>query len=171
MSQAIGKCTSYTALAYARVWHHVDASDRILGKLAQRIAYVLMGKHKPIYDKGIDCGDYVVVTNARNIRVSGRKEEQLVYRKHSMYPGGLKEEKFEDLLETKPHEIIVHAVSGMLPKNKLRNRRLERLKVFGGSNMGIYRNNILKRWEDGTLSDDYILKLDPKNRVRGPGQS
>ncbi|KAI6034617.1 hypothetical protein PISMIDRAFT_672430 [Pisolithus microcarpus 441] len=167
MSQAIGN----TALAYARVWHHVDASDRILGKLAQRIAYVLMGKHKPVYDKGIDCGDYVVVTNARNIQVSGRKEEQLVYRKHSMYPGGLKEEKFTDLLETKPHEIIVHAVSGMLPKNKLRNRRLARLKVFGGSNMGIYRNNILKRWEDGTLSDDYILKLDPANRFQKPERS
>ncbi|KAI6146109.1 ribosomal protein L13 domain-containing protein [Pisolithus tinctorius] len=167
MSQAIGN----TALAYARVWHHVDASDRILGKLAQRIAYVLMGKHKPIYDKGIDCGDYVVVTNARNIQVSGRKEEQLVYRKHSMYAGGLKEEKFKDLMETKPHETIVHAVSGMLPKNKLRNRRLARLKVFGGSNMGIYRNNILKRWEDGTLSDDYILKLDPKNRAPKPAQS
>ncbi|KAI6166269.1 ribosomal protein L13-domain-containing protein [Pisolithus thermaeus] len=167
MSQAIGN----TALAYARVWHHVDASDRILGKLAQRIAYVLMGKHKPVYDKGIDCGDYVVVTNACNIQVSGRKEEQLVYRKHSMYPGGLKEEKFSDLLETKPHEIIVHAVSGMLPKNKLRNRRLARLKVFGGSNMGIYRNNILKRWEDGTLSDDYILKLDPANRFRKPERS
>ncbi|KAI6100157.1 ribosomal protein L13-domain-containing protein [Pisolithus croceorrhizus] len=167
MSQAIGN----TALAYARVWHHVDASDRILGKLAQRIAYVLMGKHKPVYDKGIDCGDYVVVTNARNIQVSGRKEEQLVYRKHTMYPGGLKEEKFSDLLEKKPHEIIVHAVSGMLPKNKLRNRRLARLKVFGGSNMGIYRNNILKRWEDGTLSDDYILKLDPANRFRKPERS
>ncbi|KAG6330881.1 hypothetical protein ID866_8206 [Astraeus odoratus] len=161
MSQAIGN----TALAYARVWHHVDASNRVLGKLAERIALVLMGKHKPIYDKSIDCGDYVVVTNARNIKVSGRKEEQLLYRKHTMFPGGLKEEKYEDVMEKKPHEIIMHAVSGMLPKNKLRDRRLARLKVFGGSNMGIYRNNIVRRWEDGTLTDEYILKLDPKNRA------
>ncbi|KIJ69819.1 hypothetical protein HYDPIDRAFT_104449 [Hydnomerulius pinastri MD-312] len=160
MSQTVGN----TALAYARVWHHVDASERVLGKLAERIALVLMGKHKPVYDKSLDCGDYVVVTNARNIKVSGRKEEQLVYRKHSMYPGGLKETSYEDMMDKKPHEIIMHAVSGMLPKNKLRERRLARLKVFGGSNMGIYRNNILKRWEDGTLTDDYILKLDPKNR-------
>ncbi|KAH7926804.1 ribosomal protein L13 [Leucogyrophana mollusca] len=162
MSQSVGN----TVLAYARVWHHVDASDRVLGKLAERIALVLMGKHKPIYDKSLDCGDYVVVTNARDIKVTGRKDEQLVYRKHSMYPGGLKETEYKDMMDKKPYEIIRHAVSGMLPKNKLRERRLERLKVFGGSNMGIYRGNILKRWEDGTLSDDYILKLDPKNRTK-----
>jgi large subunit ribosomal protein L13 len=164
MSQTVGN----TALAYARVWHHVNASDRVLGKLAERIALVLMGKHKPVYDKSLDCGDYVVVTNARNIQVSGKKSEQLVYRKHSMYPGGLKETPYETMMENKPHEIIMHAVSGMLPKNKLRERRLARLKVFGGSNMGIYRNNIMKRWEDGTLTDDYILKLDPKNRLSTP---
>ncbi|KAG8218953.1 ribosomal protein L13 domain-containing protein [Butyriboletus roseoflavus] len=164
MSQAVGN----TALAYARVWHHVDASDRVLGKLAERIALVLMGKHKPIYDKGVDCGDYVVVTNARNIKVSGRKDEQLVYRKHSMYPGGLKETPYKTVMEKKPNEIIYHAVSGMLPKNKLRDRRMARLKVFGGPNPGIYRNNILKRWEDGTLTDDYILKLDAKNKVSAP---
>ncbi|KAJ8594011.1 ribosomal protein L13 [Rhizopogon salebrosus TDB-379] len=162
MSQAVGN----TALAYARVWHHVSASDRVLGKLAERIALVLMGKHKPIYDKSLDCGDYVVVTNAKNIKVTGRKDEQLVYRKHTMFPGGLKETEYKDMMENKPYEIIRHAVSGMLPKNKLRERRLARLKVFGGSNMGIYRGNILKRWEDGTLSDDYILKLDPKNRLK-----
>ncbi|KAG2343709.1 ribosomal protein L13 [Suillus weaverae] len=162
MSQAVGN----TALAYARVWHHVNASDRVLGKLAERIALVLMGKHKPVYDKSLDCGDYVVVTNAKHINVTGRKDEQLVYRKHTMFPGGLKETEYKDMMENKPYEIIRHAVSGMLPKNKLRERRLERLKVFGGSNMGIYRGNILKRWEDGTLTEDYILKLDPKNRMK-----
>ncbi|OJA18095.1 hypothetical protein AZE42_04179 [Rhizopogon vesiculosus] len=147
MSQAVGN----TALAYARVWHHVNASDRVLGKLAE-----------------LDCGDYVVVTNAKNIKVTGRKDEQLVYRKHTMFPGGLKETEYKDMMENKPYEIIRHAVSGMLPKNKLRERRLARLKVFGGSNMGIYRGNILKRWEDGTLTEDYILKLDPKNRLSLP---
>ena len=94
----------------------------MLGKLAERIALVLMGKHKPIYDKGgkccsfltavlwfeycpVDCGDYVVVTNARNIKVSGRKDEQLVYRKHTMYPGGLKETPYSTMMEKKPNEV------------------------------------------------------------------
>ncbi|EGO02130.1 hypothetical protein SERLA73DRAFT_132957 [Serpula lacrymans var. lacrymans S7.3] len=167
MSQTVGS----TVLAYARVWHHVDASDRVLGKIAERIALVLMGKHKPIYDKSLDCGDYVVVTNAKNIKVTGRKDEQLVYRKHTMYPGGLKETEYKDLMDSKPYEIIRHAVSGMLPKNKLRERRLSRLKVFAGSNMGIYRGNIVKRWEDGTLTDADILKLDPKYRARQSSKS
>ncbi|KII94688.1 hypothetical protein PLICRDRAFT_98051 [Plicaturopsis crispa FD-325 SS-3] len=147
MSQAIGN----TALAYARVWHQVDASDRILGKLAERIALVLMGKHKPIYDPSVDCGDYVLVTNSRNVKVTGKKDQQLVYRSHSMFPGGLKEVKFKDMMAEKPDEIIRHAVSGMLPKNKLRERRLARLKIFPGEHMGIRGQNIIKRWEDGTL--------------------
>ena len=113
-----------TALAYARVWHHVDASDRILGKLAERIALVLMGKHKPIYDAAglsslpevprnlfyspslkADCGDYVVVSNAKKVKVSGRKEEQILYRKHTMYPGGLKEIKYAEMMKRKPDEV------------------------------------------------------------------
>ncbi|KAH9965118.1 60S ribosomal protein L23 [Lactifluus volemus] len=147
MSQAIGN----TALAYARVWHHADAKDRILGKLAERIAIVLMGKHKPIYDPSVDCGDYVVVTNAGQVKVTGRKADQIMYRKHTQYPGGLKETKYKDMLEKKPDEVIRKAVSGMLPKNKLRERRLERLRIFEGTDMGIFQKNILKRWEDGTL--------------------
>ncbi|KAI0275310.1 60S ribosomal protein L23 [Gloeopeniophorella convolvens] len=147
MSQAVGK----TALAYARVWHHADAKDRVLGKMAERIALVLMGKHKPIYDPSVDCGDYVVVTNARQVKVTGRKAEQIVYRKHTLYPGGLKETKYQDMMAKKPDEIIRKAVSGMLPKNKLRERRLERLRIFEGPDMGVFENNILKRWEDGTL--------------------
>ncbi|KAI0650893.1 60S ribosomal protein L23 [Trametes meyenii] len=147
MSQAIGN----TALAYARVWHHVDASDRVLGKLAERIAIVLMGKHKPIYDPSSDCGDYVVVTNARNVKVTGKKAQQLVYRHHTMFPGGLKEIQYKDMMRRKPDEIIRQAVSGMLPKNKLRERRLERLRIFSDEDMGVFRHNILKRWEDGTL--------------------
>ncbi|KZP21608.1 60S ribosomal protein L23 [Athelia psychrophila] len=147
MSQSVGN----TALAYARVWHKVDASDRVLGKLAERIAIVLMGKHKPIYDKSLDCGDYVVVSNATKVKVSGLKEKQLVYRKHSMYPGGLKETPYERMMETKPWHIIRHAVSGMLPKNKMRDRRLERLKVFCGPRTGVYGANVVKRWDDGTL--------------------
>ncbi|KZT06473.1 60S ribosomal protein L23 [Laetiporus sulphureus 93-53] len=147
MSQAIGN----TALAYARVWHHVDASDRILGKLAERIAIVLMGKHKPVFDPSLDCGDYVVVTNARKVKVTGKKADQIIYRHHTMYPGNLKEIKYKDMMKRKPDEIIRKAVSGMLPKNKLRDRRLERLRIFEGDDMGIFAENILKRWEDGTM--------------------
>ncbi|EIM88193.1 60S ribosomal protein L23 [Stereum hirsutum FP-91666 SS1] len=147
MSQAVGN----TALAYARVWHHVDASDRILGKLAERIAIVLMGKHKPIYDPSVDCGDYVLVTNCKKIKVTGKKEQQLVFRSHTMFPGGLKEVKYQNMMARRPDEIIRHAVSGMLPKNKLRDRRLERLRIFEDDNMGVLQKNILKRWEDGTL--------------------
>ncbi|KAH9031847.1 60S ribosomal protein L23 [Lactarius hengduanensis] len=149
MSQAIGN----TALAYARVWHHANAKDRVLGKLAERIAIVLMGKHKPIYDPSVDCGDYVVVTNSRQVKVTGRKADQIVYRKHTLYPGGLKETKYKDMMNEKPDQIIRKAVSGMLPKNKLRERRLERLRIFEGSDMGVFQKNILKRWEDGTLNN------------------
>ncbi|CAA7259404.1 unnamed protein product [Cyclocybe aegerita] len=174
MSQAVGN----TALAYARVWHHVDASDRVLGKLAERIALVLMGKHKPIYDPSVDCGDYVIVTNSRKVKVTGRKEEQLLYRKHTMYPGGLKETPYKTMKERHPDEvrenhlskpilvfmfmadqIIRKAVSGMLPKNKLRERRLERLKVFPSYRMGILGANIMRSFEDGTIPPNF----DPKH--------
>ncbi|KZV76401.1 60S ribosomal protein L23 [Peniophora sp. CONT] len=148
MSQAVGN----TALAYARVWHHVSAKERGLGKLAERIAHVLMGKHKPIYDAGTDCGDYVIVTNAKHVQVSGQKSEQIVYRRHTMFPGGLKETPYQVMLDKKPEEIIRKAVSGMLPKNRLRARRLERLRIFPDENTGALQQNILKRWEDGTLT-------------------
>lgn len=151
MSQVVGN----TALAYARVWHHVDASDRILGKLAQRIALALMGKHKPIYDPSVDCGDYVIVTNSRRVKATGRKEEQLLFRKHSMFPGGLKETPYKDMKKRHPEEIIRQAVSGMLPKNKLRERRLERLKIFPSDRMGILGGNIMRSWDDGTLPADW----------------
>jgi len=151
MSQVVGN----TALAYARVWHHVDASDRILGKLAERIALVLMGKHKPIYDPSVDCGDYVIVTNSRKVKTTGRKEEQLLFRKHSMFPGGLKETPYKDMKDKHPEEIIRHAVSGMLPKNKLRERRLERLKIFPSDRMGILGGNIMRSWADSTLPPDW----------------
>ncbi|KAF9266088.1 ribosomal protein L13 [Marasmius fiardii PR-910] len=151
MSQAVGN----TALAYARVWHQVDASERVLGKLAERIALVLMGKHKPIYDPSVDCGDYVIVTNCTKIRVSGRKEQSLLYRRHTMFPGGLKETPYKDMMDKKPEEIIRHAVSGMLPKNKLRERRLERLRIFPGNETGILGANVMRSWHDGTMPQDW----------------
>ncbi|XP_006456901.1 hypothetical protein AGABI2DRAFT_195869 [Agaricus bisporus var. bisporus H97] len=151
MSQAVGN----TALAYARVWHHVDATDRVLGKLAERIALVLMGKHKPIHDPGVDCGDYVIVTNSTKVKVSGKKDEQLLFRKHTMYAGGLKETPYKDMMDRNHEHAIRQAVSGMLPKNKLRDRRLERLKIFRGTHMGIVGANVLRSWDDGTLPPDF----------------
>ncbi|ORE02401.1 50S ribosomal protein L13 [Rhizopus microsporus var. microsporus] len=140
MSQAVGN----TALAYARVWHVVDAKQRVLGRLATNIATTLMGKHKPIYDPASDCGDYVVVINAKDVLVSGKKAEQKLYRHHTMYPGGLKEINFKNLQANDPTEPIRKAVSGMLPKNRLRQVRLDRLKIFEGSEHP-YAANIIKQ--------------------------
>ncbi|KAE8214967.1 hypothetical protein CF327_g1698 [Tilletia walkeri] len=144
MSQVIGS----TALAFSRVWHHVSAKDRVLGALAANIATTLMGKHKPTYDSAVDNGDYVVVTNARQIVVTGKKADQIVYRHHTMYPGGLKERTYKEMMKKKPDEIIRKAVSGMLPKNKLRERRLDRLKIFPDEDHP-YKSNILTRYDLG----------------------
>jgi large subunit ribosomal protein L13 len=114
-----------------------------------------MGKHKPIYNPSVDCGDYVIVTNCKKIRVSGRKEEQLLLRKHTMYPGGLQEIPYRDMMTKKPEEIIRRAVSGMLPKNKLRDRRMERLRIFPGEHSGILNANVMRSWHDGTLLQDW----------------
>ncbi|KAJ2784926.1 54S ribosomal protein L23, mitochondrial [Coemansia javaensis] len=142
MSTGIGNA----ALAYARVWHLVDARGQVLGRLGTQIAQTLMGKHKPIYDPSADCGDYVVVVNARHIAVTGRKREQKLYRHHSRYPGGLKEIPFERLQDKDPGKIIEKAVSGMLPKNRLRKPRLQRLLVFPDAEHP-YADNIIKRYD------------------------
>ncbi|KAJ1842993.1 54S ribosomal protein L23, mitochondrial [Coemansia sp. RSA 2703] len=142
MSTAIGN----TALAYARVWHLVDARGQVLGRLGTQIAQTLMGKHKPIYDPSSDCGDYVVVINAKHIAVTGRKREQKLYRHHTQFPGGLKEITFERLQEKDSEKIIEKAVSGMLPKNKLRKVRLERLMIFPEGEHP-YVGNIIKRYD------------------------
>lgn len=114
------------------VWYHVDAAGMTLGRLATRVATVLMGKHKPFYDGGNQVGDHVVITNAEQIAVTGRKAEQKVYRYHSHYPGGLKEWSYKRMLAEKPEKILQEAVSGMLPKNRLRNVRMGMLKVYEG---------------------------------------
>lgn len=138
-----------SSLAFARTWHAVSAKNRVLGPLAVNIAKLLMGKHKPIYDQSKDVGDYVVVTDAKQVVVTGRKADQRVYRHHTMYPGGLKEIKYKEMMEKKPEEIIRKAVSGMLPKNTLRDRRLERLKIFDGEKHP-YEQNVLTRYDGAT---------------------
>ena len=114
-------------------WHVLDASNEILGRLASSIARLLMGKHKPGYVPHLLCGDFVVVTNASKVRLTGRKAEQKIYRRHSQYPGGLKLIPYETMLEKHPDRVFLLAVKGMLPRTKLGRKMLSRLKVYAGS--------------------------------------
>ena len=115
-----------------RVWHLADVKGKILGRTATEIAKLLMGKGKPYFAKNLDCGDFVVVINAKEVDVSGKKETDKVYTRYSGYPGGLRKITVKELRQRKPEEIIRHAVSGMLPKNKLRASMLKRLYVYSG---------------------------------------
>lgn len=116
-----------------REWYVVDASEAPLGRLATEVAQLLIGKGKPQFTKHIDCGDYVVVINAANLQVTGKKMEDKMYYQHSGYPGGLKEANLTKVMAKDPSMPIVKAVRGMLPVNKLRDGRLARLKVYAGS--------------------------------------
>lgn len=113
-----------------RRWHLLDAKDKILGRLAVDIARKLSGKDKPNFIPYLDLGDFVVVTNAKEVKVTGKKETDKKYYRHSGYPGGLKTETFLGLAERRPEEVIRHAVWGMLPNNKLRRKMITRLKIF-----------------------------------------
>ena len=127
------KTYSQKSAEIKREWWVIDASSMPLGKLAVVIADKLMGKSKVTYTPHIDNGDYVVVTNAKKLVVTGDKMLQKKYYRHSGYPGGLKELKLEEVLEKDPSRVIREAVKGMLPKNKLASERLKRLRVFEGS--------------------------------------
>jgi large subunit ribosomal protein L13 len=116
-----------------RDWHLLDAKGAVLGRLATQACIFLMGKHKANYAPHLDMGDNVVVINASEVELTGRKSSQKLYRSHSGYPGGFKEVKFTEMLSRHPERIIEIAVSGMLPKNRLRDKRMTRLKVFSGS--------------------------------------
>jgi len=115
-----------------RRWFLVDANDQILGRLASEIATILMGKGKPDYTDFLDTGDFVVVVNAEEVKMTGKKWDDKVYYSHSGYPGGLKEVSARRMLEKHPERIVQFAVKGMLPKNKLGRRMLKRLKVYSG---------------------------------------
>jgi large subunit ribosomal protein L13 len=115
-----------------REWHTIDASDEVLGKLATRAANLLMGKQKPLFARNADVGDFVIVTNAAKIKVTGNKTTQKMYHRHSGYPGGLKTVSLEKLTETFPERVIEHAVKGMLPKNRLNAKMMKRLRVYKG---------------------------------------
>lgn len=115
-----------------RQWYVIDAAGQTLGRLASQIARLLMGKHKPIYAKYLDTGDYVIVLNAAKIKVTGRKAKQKIYYRHSGYPGGLKAITLEQMLATHPTRVIEHAVKGMLPHNSLGRAMFKKLKVYAG---------------------------------------
>ena len=116
-----------------RNWYEIDAEGKILGKIATEIAVRLMGKHKPSYTPHVDGGDYVVAINADKFAVTGNKMLDKKYYRHSGYPGGLKVRNLEEMLEKKPTEIIRKAVERMLPKNKLGNQMINRLKIYTGN--------------------------------------
>ena len=115
-----------------RSWHLVDVKGKILGRISSDIAKLLIGKSKPYFSRNMEVGDYVVVINAKEVRVTGNKEVLKKYYSYSGYPGGLKIEALGDLRKRRPEEIIRHAVSGMLPQNKLKDRMMTRLFVFAG---------------------------------------
>ncbi len=119
--------------AIERRWYVIDAADRVLGRVASRVASVLMGKDKPTYTEFLDTGDFVVVLNADKIRLTGKKLDQKVYRRHSGYPGGLKEVTAREMLEKHPERLVESAVKGMLPKNKLGSKMIKKLKVYAGA--------------------------------------
>lgn len=117
-----------------RDWYVVDATGKTLGRIATEIAKVLMGKNNPNYTPHVDSGDFVVVINAEKVHLTGKKLNQKIYRRYTGYVGHLKEITLKEMLQKKPEEVIKRAVKGMLPKNKLRDRRLKRLKVYAGPN-------------------------------------
>ncbi len=117
-------------------WYIIDAQDKILGRLAARVAYVLRGKHKAIFTPGVDTGDGVIVINAAKIKVTGRKLKQKVYRRYSGYPGGLREVYLEDMLAKRPTTVIKLAVERMLPKGALSAKVIKKLKVYADDKHG-----------------------------------
>lgn len=116
----------------ARKWFILDAEKAVLGRIATKAATLLMGKHKPTYTPFLDTGDHVIVINAKKVKLTGRKEDQKMYRHHSGYPGGLKEVKAARMRETRPERMLELAIAGMLPKTKLGKQMVRKLNVYAG---------------------------------------
>jgi large subunit ribosomal protein L13 len=114
-------------------WYIVDAKDQVLGRLATQVASILRGKNKPTFTPNMDTGDFVIVINADQIKMTGKREELKEYIHHSGYPGGLKIKSFQELISKKPEFVVEKSVKGMLPKNRLGNKLIKKLKVYRGS--------------------------------------
>lgn len=133
MRTHIAKGREAEELTVGKDWFVVDADNQVLGRLATRVARILIGKDKANFTPYLDCGDHVIVINAERVRLTGNKIEQKVYYHHSGYPGGLKEVPIRALMQRRPEEVVREAVVGMLPKNKLRARRAKKLRIYAGS--------------------------------------
>ena len=145
-----------------KLWHHVDAKNWAPGRLAAYLSILLQGKHKPHFNRTKDCGDYVVVTNAAFIQLTGKNLEQKVYYSHSGYMGSLKETKLKDVMHKDPASVLKKAVYGMLPKDHVRRLRLGRMFIFNGPKHP-YEANIYKNYnpQDERLANVPILALKP----------
>src|SRR5918995_2502969 len=115
-----------------RQWHVIDAQGKVLGRMASEIAKVLRGKNKPVFSPSVDAGDFVIVVNARGVKLTGRKLEKKIYYRHTDYPGGIREKSAAKMLEESPEDVIWLAVKGMLPKNRLSRRLVTKLKIYAG---------------------------------------
>ena len=138
------KTKSYKNTDLEKKWLLLDASNKTLGRLSAKISSILMGKNKAQYTPHNDLGDYIVVINAEKVKVTGNKDIQKKYYRHSGYPGGLKSSTFSEIIEKNPEDIIFKAVKGMLPKNKLSNSMISKLKVYKGENHPHIGQNPLK---------------------------
>ena len=127
------KTISISTDSASREWVLIDATGQVLGRLAAQVAARLRGKHKPEYTPHSDCGDYVIIINASKVRVTGNKTTDKKYFSHTGFPGGIKEINFSQMMEKFPQRAIEKAVKGMLPKNKLANQIIKKLKVYSGS--------------------------------------
>ena len=115
-----------------RKWYVIDAEGKNLGRMSSQIAAILRGKNKPTYTPHVDCGDYVIVVNAEKVAVTGKKRSEKIYKRHTGYPGGLREMTFEQMIEKHPTEVVRHAVKGMMPNGKLGRQMFKKLKVYAG---------------------------------------
>ena len=113
-----------------RKWYVVDAKDMTLGRLASEVAKILRGKHKPTYTPHVDTGDHVIIINAKDVKLTGKKLDQKYFRYHTGHPGGLREVKYRDLMATKPEKAVYQAIKGMLPKNSLGRQMIKKLRVY-----------------------------------------
>lgn len=127
------KTYSVKASDIKREWHVIDASDKVLGRLATQAGRLLMGKHKPMYQPNMDVGDHVVIINASKVKVTGGKETKKIYYRHSGYPGGLKAVAYRDQAAVHPTRAIEHAIRGMLPHNRLGRDMFSKLRVYAGA--------------------------------------
>jgi large subunit ribosomal protein L13 len=129
----VTKTFSAKSEAVERGWYVVDAKGKTLGRMATEIARRLRGKHKPVYTPHVDTGDYIIVVNAEQVKVTGNKANDKVYYRHSGYPGGLKEETFAKKIQRQPTQVLELAIKGMLPKNPLGRAMFRKLNVYAGS--------------------------------------